>query len=97
MDMVAVDMRCDEKGVFAFCPAHSRFVSYAVGFLRRYFAGNKRLPDLIAQNIRVPFLLPARDSFVFGFGKQKFRVGGFMVAHIRGNQFALLRFLRVLP
>lgn len=74
-----------------------RFMSYPVGFLRRYLSGNKRLPDLIAENIRILFLLPARERLVFGFRKQKFRVGGFMVAHIRENQFTLLCFLRVLP
>lgn len=66
--MLAVNMRSDKESVFSFRPAHSRFIAYPVGFLRRYLTGNKRLPDLITQNVCVLFLFPPCDGFVLSFG-----------------------------
>ncbi len=97
VDVMPVDMCGDKKSVIAFCPAHCRFITYPVGFLRRDLAGKERLPDLIAEDVRVSFLLPARDCFVPRLAQQKFRVGGSRVAHVGGNQFAVPRFRRVPP
>jgi hypothetical protein len=64
VDVMPVNVRGNEKGVFAFRPAHCRFIAYPIGFLRRDFAAKKRLPDLIAEDVRILFLLSARDGFV---------------------------------
>ena len=69
---VIVDVRLvcvggNEKGVFALCPAHCRFIADAVRLLRRDLPGFERLADLIAQHIRVPPLLPACGGFVLCF------------------------------
>ena len=34
MDMFFIRMGGNEKGVFALCPAHGRFIAYPVGLLR---------------------------------------------------------------
>lgn len=50
-----------------------------------------------SQHIGVPPLLPARGGLVLGLGEQELRIGGHIVALVGGNQFAALRFVRVLP
>ena len=62
MDMLAVCVGGNEKGVLALRPAHRRFVADAIGLLRGNLSGLERLPDLIAQHIGIPALLPARDG-----------------------------------
>lgn len=59
---VIVDVRLvcvggNEKGVFALCPAHCRFIADAVRLLRRDLPGFERLADLIAKHFRIPPLL----------------------------------------
>jgi len=44
----AVNVRSYKENMVALYPAHSRFIANSVSFLRRYFAGNKELSDLIA-------------------------------------------------
>lgn len=56
----------------------------------------KGLPDLIAEYIRVPLLLPARNGLIHGLGKQKLRVGSHGVALVGAHQGATQRFNRVL-
>ena len=62
MDMLAVCVGGNEKGVLALRPAHRRFVADAIGLLRGNLSGLERLPDLIAQHIGIPALLPTRDG-----------------------------------
>ena len=62
LTMLAVCVGGNEKGVLALRPAHRRFVADAIGLLRGNLSGLERLPDLIAQHIGIPALLPARDS-----------------------------------
>jgi len=88
----AVNVRSDEKSVMALRPAHGEVVANRVGLLRRDLAGGEGLPHLIAQHIGVPLLLPARDRLVLGLAQQKFRVGAFMVAFIRGNKLTAVGF-----
>ena len=57
-----VDVSGNNESVFALRPAHRRFVADAIGLLRGNLSGLERLPDLIAQHIGIPALLPARDS-----------------------------------
>lgn len=98
---VIVDVRLvrvggNEKGVLALRPAHRRFVADAIGLLRGNLSGLERLPDLIAQHIGIPPLLPARGGLVLGLGEQELGIGGHVVALVGGNQFAALRLVRVL-
>ena len=61
-----------------------------------YFPRREGLPDLIAQHIRVPFLLPACNHFVPGLRQKKLRVGGPGVTLIGHDKLALFRLVRVL-
>jgi len=80
--MAAVYVRNDEKGVFAFRPAESQIIAYLIRLFRCYLSGLERLPNLVAQHILIPSLLPAGDRFVFCFGEQELSVGGFWIAHV---------------
>lgn len=71
-------------------------VAYAVCLLRRNLSRLEGLPDLITQHVGVPALLPARDGFVSGLGKQKLRISGLRVALIGRDQFPVSGFLRAL-
>ncbi len=66
MDVMAVCVGGDEKGVVALRPAHSRFIAHPVRLLRGDLPRLEGLADLIAEHVRVPFLLPARDGLVLG-------------------------------
>ena len=96
VDVLAVCVGGDKKGVLSLCPAHGRFIAHPVCLLRGDLTRAKGLPDLIAQHIRIPPLFPARDSLVLCLCQKKLGVGGTVVALIGGNQFAALGFLRVL-
>lgn len=95
--MGPVNMGNHEKGVFPFCPAHSRFIADGQRLLRGQFTGREGLADLIAQHIGVPLLLPACYRLILGLAQKKFRVGGHRVALIGADQSAVQSFLRVLP
>ena len=62
MDVLAVCVGGNEKGVLAFCPAHGCFIAHPVCLLGRDLSGLESLPDLIAKHIGIPTLLPARDG-----------------------------------
>ena len=62
VDMLVVCVSGNEKGILALRPPHRRFIADAVGLLRGDLSGLERLPDLIAQHIDIPALLPARDG-----------------------------------
>ena len=96
MDVCLVRVSGNEKGILALCPAHRRFIADAVGLLRRDLPGFERLADLIAQHIRIPPLLPARDGLVLCLCQQELGVGCAVVALIGGNELPALGFLRVL-
>ena len=51
MDVLFVDMRCNDKGMSALGPSHGRFVSDTIGFLRCDLSGLERLADLISDHI----------------------------------------------
>ncbi len=87
----------DEKGVLALCPAHGRFMAYPVRLLGGDLPRGKGLADLIAEHVRVPFLLPARDSFVLGLGQRELGVGCHVVALVSGNQLPALGLVRIFP
>ena len=97
VDVLAVGVGGDEKGMVALRPAQGRFVTHPVRLLGGDLPRLKRLPDLIAQHIRLPFLFPARDGFILGLGKQELRVGGHVVALIGGDQFTALGLVWILP
>ena len=97
VDVLAVGVGGDEKGMVALRPAHGRFIAHPVRLLRGDLPRLEGLADLIAQHIRVPFLLPARDGLVLGLGKQELRVGGHVVALIGGDQFTALGLVGIFP
>ena len=96
MNVRPVGVGGNEKGVFPLRPAHGRLIAYAVCLLRRNLSRLEGLPDLITQHVGVPALLPARDGFVSGLGKQKLRISGLRVALIGRDQFPVSGFLRAL-
>ena len=96
VDVAAVCVGGDEKGVFPLCPAHGRFIAHPVCLFRGDLPRAKGLPNLIAEHVRIPFLFPTRDSLVLCLCQQELRVGCAVVALIRRNQLAALGFLRVL-
>ena len=62
MDMLAVCVGGNEKGILTLRPAHRRFVADAVSLRWGNFSRLESLTDLIAQHIGIPVLLPARDG-----------------------------------
>ena len=96
MDVLAVCVGGNKKGIFALRPAHRRFIADTVGVLRGNLSGLESLPDLITQHIGIPALLPARDGPVLCFAQKELRIGGHVVAGIGRNQLAALRLIRVL-
>lgn len=97
MNVLAVCMGGNEKGILALRPAHGRFIAHPICLLRGDLSGLERLPDLIAQHIGIPPLLPARGGLVLGLGEQELRIGGHVVARIAGDQLPALGLVRVLP
>ena len=49
VNVALVGMCADKKLVFAFRPAHRRFIADFICLLRRHLAGRERLPDLEEQ------------------------------------------------
>lgn len=96
VNVLAVCVCGDEKGILALCPAHRRFIADAVCLLRGNLAGLKGLPDLIAEYVGIPFLFPTRDGFILGLAQKELRVGGLVVALVGRNELAALRLFRVL-
>ena len=64
--MFLVRMGGDDKGMAAFCPAHSQLIPDTVRLLWRNLPGEEGLAYLIAQDIVLLFLLPACDSLIAG-------------------------------
>ena len=95
MDVLAVCVGGNEKGVLALRPAHGHFIAQPVCLLRGDLSGLERLPDLIAQHIGVPPLLPARGGLVLGLGQQELRIGCHVVTGVGRNQFSTLGLVRV--
>ena len=97
VDVLAVCMGGDKKGVIALCPTHGRFIAHAIGLLGRDLPGPKGLPDLIAEHIGVPALLPSCGGLVLGLAQKELRIGGLMVAGVGGNELPAPGLFRVLP
>ena len=97
VDVLAVCVGGNKKGVAALRPAHGRFIAHLICLLRGDLPRGKGLADLIAEHIRVPFLLPARDGFVLGLGQQELGIGGHVVALVGGDQFPALGLVRIFP
>ena len=97
VDVLAVGMRGNEKGVSALCPAQGGFVAHPVCLLRGNLPRYKGLPDLVAQHVGISLLLSARDGLVLCLGKQELGVGGQVVALVAGDQFSAPGLVRVLP
>ena len=87
MDMTFVNMRRQDKLIFAaqdfFCKLHADLMR----FLRRHFTRFKRLYQV----------MPHVRSFVNGMAARsgKFNVGGFGSAAVGGNKQATVRFVRI--
>ena len=88
VDVALVGMGADEKLVFAFRPAHRRFIADFVCLVRRHLAGRERLPDLEEQ--RPALHGPGRGRLVFAFHQQKLGGGCGRVAKVGGHGPQLL-------
>ena len=97
MRMGPINMGHDEKSMAALRPAHCRFIADCQRRFCVQLTGRERLADLIAQYIRIPPLLPARDGLVLGLAQKKLRVGGYGIALIGADQHTVQRLFRVLP
>ena len=86
-----------EKSVIALRPAHSQFIADLQRRLRVKLPRRKRLADLIAQHIRVPFLFPACDSLVLGLAQKKLRIGCHRVALVGADQGPVQRLFWIFP
>ena len=83
VNMAFVGMRADEKLVFAFRPAHRRFIADFICLLRRHLAGRERLPDLKEQG---PALhRPGHFRLVLAFYQQELGGSCGRVAEISGH------------
>ena len=51
MQMLLVGMDADDKSVFAFEPAHRRFVPHVEGFLGRYLTRLEALPQMVEYDV----------------------------------------------
>ena len=96
MGMGPVGMGNDEKGVLSLGPAHSQLVRDFQRLPMIYFPRREGLPDLIAQHIRIPLLLPACNHLIPGLRQKKLRVGGPGVTLIGHDKLALFCLIRVL-
>ena len=83
MNVALVGMCAYEKLVFAFRPAHRRFIANFVCLLRRHLAGEERLADLKEQS---PALhRPGRFRLVLAFYQQELGGSCGRIAEIRGH------------
>ena len=87
MNMVPVDMCADDECVLAFEKPLGEFVADVVGFLGGDFAGLERLADLIGDDITL--LLASGEHLVLAFCQREFCGGGFVVAGVGRDQFAV--------
>ena len=63
MNMAAVNMRANNKGVFSFGKPHTQFITQPVSLLWGYLSRFKGLPDLVGDNI-IFFLLSSAFGLV---------------------------------
>ena len=85
-----------EESVLPLGPAHRQLIANVQRLLRVQLPRRERLPDLIAQHVRIPLLLPARDGLIPGLAQKKFRVGGEGVALVGADQSPVQGLFRVL-
>ena len=83
VNVALVGMCADKKLVFAFRPAHRRFIADFICLLRRHLAGRERLPDLEEQG---PALHgPGRFRLVLAFYQQELGGNCGRIAEISGH------------
>lgn len=80
--------------ILAFCKPHGQFIAHLISFLCGDLSGLERLPNLIGDHIT--FLPAPSHQFILAFGEHKFFVCGQGAALIAADQFALVRFVRIL-
>lgn len=94
MDMSFIYMSCNYKSMSPLSPAHSRFISDSVGFLRCDFSGFKSLPDLIGNHIII--ILPTGIMLIFSFCKSKLFLYKLRITLIAADQNTTICLLRIL-
>lgn len=94
MDMGPIGMSCYDKGILSFGKTKSQFLSQSVRFLRCDLAGLEGLTDLISNHF-MP-LAAAGDLLILACGQHEFFIHGHGIALIPGDQFTLVRLLRIL-
>ena len=95
MNVVFVDMGADDESMASFGKAFGKFTTNAVRFLRRNFAGNKGLTEMIGDHV-VRAARPAGECSILTFGKKELGVGCTGVTFIAGDEPAIISFLRIL-
>ena len=95
MDVLTIRVRVDRESVAPFCETAGEFVTDPIGFLRRDLAGFERLPRVISDDVPLA-LSAAREGIVLLFRQKELGLDRFGCAIICGDEFAALRFERVL-
>ena len=90
----AVCMGCNEKGVLSFGKPFGKLHSNLICFFRCDFSRLKGLADLVGNHI--VFGMLAGDVLVLTFGKQKFLIDCHGVTLIPSDQLTLFGFLWIL-
>ena len=94
MNMGSIDMSCHNEGILAFCKTECQLLSQSVRFLRCDLAGFEGLTNLISNHF-MP-LAATGDLLILALGQQELFIHGHGIALIPGDQFALVRLLRIL-
>ena len=92
--MGSIGMSCYYEGILAFGKTESQFLSQSVRFLRCDLAGLEGLTDLISNHF-MP-LAAAGDLLILALGQHELFIHGHGIALISGDQFTLVRLLRIL-
>lgn len=92
MDVLLVDMRCDDELVLSLCEAHGEFVADLLSFLRCDLAGGEGLADLVEQDIGGLRALWSVLKLVFALGEQHLSRGGGRIATVADDQLAVVGF-----
>lgn len=94
VDVRSINMRADNKGVPPLCEGQRQLLSDAVCLFGRHLVRQKGLTGMVGDNILSALITPG-ELCVLPFGKRELRVGGFGIAHKRGNKFTVSCFFRV--
>lgn len=90
MDVLFVDVRCDDELVLSLCEAHGEFVADLLRFLRCDLTGGEGLADLIEQDVGGLCALRSVLQLVFALGEQHLRRSSGRIATVGDNPLAVV-------